>query len=90
MLSSRTPNLKISHSFYHKMYKKSFYAKKSYFFYLERQCDKVCLRIYQPVCGSDGKTYSNKCVMEVAACTSGENISVEHDGECEGESKYKA
>ena len=38
--------------------------------------------IYQPLCGSDGKTYSNKCEFEVADCLSDEGIKKIHDGEC--------
>ena len=51
-------------------------------FYLEKTCVKVCPRIYRPVCGSDGSTYSNTCMMEVAACITNEDISVEHEGKC--------
>ncbi|CAB3989201.1 Kazal-type serine ase inhibitor 2 [Paramuricea clavata] len=48
----------------------------------EQKCDKPCIRIYLPVCGSDGHTYPNSCVMKVEACRKNEDISVEHKGEC--------
>ena len=51
-------------------------------FYLAKKCAKICPRIYRPVCASDGNTYSNACMMEVAACITDEDISVEHEGKC--------
>lgn len=49
----------------------------------EGVCTKIpkgqaCDAIYAPVCGCDGKTYSNDCV----ATTSG--VSIDHDGACGG------
>jgi len=39
--------------------------------------NRDCITLYTPVCGVDGKTYSNRCVAEVQ-----NNVKVSYDGEC--------
>ena len=48
----------------------------------EPKCSQACPKIYRPVCGSDGETYPNECVLNVTACENEENIRVVHEGPC--------
>ncbi|XP_028000544.2 MARCO-like protein [Eptesicus fuscus] len=41
-----------------------------------------CHSIYKPVCGSDGKTYGNRCLFNEAKRLSGGNLNLYHDGKC--------
>ena len=41
-----------------------------------------CTLEFVPVCGSDGKTYPNSCVMRVTACEKSQNITLASQGDC--------
>jgi Notch 3 len=43
----------------------------------------VCTRQFKPVCGSDGVTYANDCLLECAAHTQKKDIKIAKAGPCE-------
>jgi hypothetical protein len=50
-----------------------------------KKCPRLCNRMYAPVCGSNGVTYSNECMMTSDACERDDVITVKHQGECNAE-----
>ncbi|XP_072222987.1 agrin isoform X2 [Leuresthes tenuis] len=45
-------------------------------------CPLECVESHQPVCGSDGTTYSSECELHVLACTEQRDLRVVSQGEC--------
>ncbi|KAK9963222.1 hypothetical protein ABG768_006424 [Culter alburnus] len=42
-----------------------------------------CTREYNPVCGDDGITYSNECMLHWESKLRNQNVNVKHEGKCE-------
>jgi hypothetical protein len=48
----------------------------------ECQCPTECPAMITPVCGTDGVTYTNHCMMRMKSCRQEKNTRVHHAGEC--------
>lgn len=49
---------------------------------LDGKCAEICPRHYNPMCGSDGKTYGNECTFGAAKCKSRGKLRLKKQGEC--------
>ena len=47
------------------------------------RCGTICPSDFQPVCGSDGRSYSSQCHLQQEACQTERNLRILHKGLCE-------
>ncbi|XP_063292084.1 agrin isoform X1 [Pelobates fuscus] len=47
------------------------------------ECQQACQGVYDPVCGSDKRTYGNPCELEATSCALKKKITISHKGPCD-------
>lgn len=46
------------------------------------RCNAICPYELNPVCGSNGKTYTNECFLRVEGCKARKSLRIMYSGEC--------
>jgi hypothetical protein len=55
---------------------------------IDEKCKPICTRDFSPVCGTNGLTYNNECLLKAANCRD-ENIKKNMNGPCDPDQVLK-
>jgi hypothetical protein len=50
---------------------------------VDKACTNLCPEVFQPICGSDGKTYGNDCKLDRQNCLDDKTVTRVSRGECQ-------
>ena len=51
--------------------------------HVKENCNMKCKKHYDPVCGDNGKTYLNQCLLQMSACINQHSVKKMTEGSCE-------
>ena len=52
---------------------------------MSTDCAEMCVKIFDPKCGTDGRIYGNQCELEKAACKNPSlQLEIDPDNRCQG------
>jgi hypothetical protein len=51
--------------------------------HVKLNCNMKCKKYYEPVCGTNGETFLNECLLKMASCINKDQVTTLADGRCE-------
>jgi hypothetical protein len=58
-------------------------GREPVFTVVDNACTNLCPEVFEPTCGSDGKTYGNDCKLDRQNCLDGKSVTRVSRGECQ-------
>ena len=51
--------------------------------HVKQNCNMKCKKNYEPVCGTNGQTFLNECLLKMASCINQDQVTKMAEGRCE-------